>query len=433
MRNAMIGVVLALAWVAFAVAAPTITRDQARAAADEVIRLIEAHYVFPDKRAAIAGAVRAARDAGRYDIDNPQELAERVTSDLQKASNDGHLSLSVDPEGFDELKRPPSRDDRRPPPANDDGRLRNHGYEEMRVLAGNVRLVRITGFIWFDDTARIVDAAARFLADGDAVIIDLRGNGGGSAEAVQRLVSYFFPGGGQELMRFHDGISGKTGVNRVLKDLPSPRLNKKPLFVLTDGGTGSAAEEFAYHVQQFNLGALVGRTTAGAANNNEHYPVAPFFVASISVGRPEHPVSRTNWEGKGVAPHVETVPAAALDQAHVLALQKLAENASPERRRDLEWAMGAAQSRVKPVRLSDAELDAYVGVYGIRKVFRDGQTLMFQREQREPTALIPMGGDLFGFANSQQVRLQFKRVGGRVVGFDQVTKDGVVNSAERTG
>jgi hypothetical protein len=429
---------LSLLVAAFALAAtasaapPQLTREQARAAAQEVIRLVEAHYVFPEKRAAIAGALKTARDAGRYDVTVPQELADRVTQDLFAASKDGHLNFNFDPDQFQDIQRP-RRGPEPSPFSAENQRRRNDGYEEMRVLPGNVRYVRVTAFMWSDQTPRIVDAAARFLADGDAVIVDLRGNGGGHAEAVQRLISYFFPRGGQELIRFHDGLSGETRVNRALSDLPSPRLAGKPLYVLIDGGAASAAEEFAYHIEQFKLGTLVGKTTAGAANNNQLYPVPPFFVASISVGRPEHPVSHTNWEGKGVAPAVETPSPAALDHAQLLALQTLAARANPQARRDYDWDIAGLQAKLRPMVVPPAALDAYVGTYGIRRIWREGATLMFQREQREPTVMIPMGNDLFGLANSPFVRVQFRRNGGRVVGFDQVTKDGVVGSSDRTG
>jgi hypothetical protein len=429
---------LSLLVAAFALAAtasaapPQLTREQARAAAQEVIRLVEAHYVFPEKRAAIAGALKTARDAGRYDVTVPQELADRVTQDLFAASKDGHLNFNFDPDQFQDIQRP-RRGPEPSPFSAENQRRRNDGYEEMRVLPGNVRYVRVTAFMWSDQAPRIVDAAARFLADGDAVIVDLRGNGGGHAEAVQRLISYFFPRGGQELIRFHDGLSGETRVNRVLSDLPSPRLAGKPLYVLIDGGAASAAEEFAYHIEQFKLGTLVGKTTAGAANNNQLYPVPPFFVASISVGRPEHPVSQTNWEGRGVAPAVETPSPAALDHAQLLALHTLAARANPQARRDYDWDIAGLQAKLRPMVVPPAALDAYVGTYGIRRIWREGATLMFQREQRDPTVMIPMGNDLFGLANSPLVRVQFRRNGGRVVGFDQVTKDGVVGSSDRTG
>ena len=414
-------------------AAPTLTREQGRAAVDEVLRLIGAHYVFPDKREAIVAAVKAARDAGSYDVANPQEMAEKLTADLSKASGDGHLYVNYNPAQFADLSRP-ARSDAPSRFELDAGRERNDGYDEQKVLAGNVRYVRVSGFMWSEKTTPpIVDAAARFLSNGDAIIIDLRGNGGGHAEAVRRLISYFFAGGTQELMSFHDGIRGKTEINRVLAKLPAPRLTGKPVYVLIDGGAASAAEEFAYHIQQFKLGTLVGEKTAGAANNNQLFPVAPYFVASVSFGRPEHPVSRTNWEMVGIAPHVMTPSPAALNQAHLMALKTLSARGTQAQKDGYSWDIAGLEAALKPAQLSTAALDAYVGTYGIRRVWREGATLKFQREQRPPTELIPMGPDLFGLASTASVRLKFRRENGRAVSFDQVTKGGVVATVERTG
>ena len=213
----------------------------------------------------------------------------------------------------------------------------------------------------------------------------------------------------------------------------SPRLNTKPLYVLIDGSTGSAAEEFAYHIQQFKLGTLIGQTTAGAANNNQLFPVAPFFVASVSVGRPVHPVSHSNWEQTGVAPDVTLPPPSALDQAHAMALKQLLSRATPTQRPAYEWEIAGLDAKLNPARLSETELDAYVGVYGERKIWREGATLKFQRANRPVTELVPMGQDQFGFVNPSPVRLKFRRKDGQVIGFDQVTKDGIVASSDRTG
>jgi Peptidase family S41/N-terminal domain of Peptidase_S41 in eukaryotic IRBP len=433
--HAIVGLILLAPTVA---SADGLTRDQARAATQEVIRLVESHYVVKDKRAAIVAALKSAQDAGSYDVTSPLEFGEKMTADLKKASGDGHLYISFKPDQFADLSRP--RPAARGPSQDvsalerETARRHNHGFDEQKVLAGNVRYVRISGFMWDEkNTPAVIDAAARFLSEGDAIVIDLRGNGGGHASAVQRLISYFFASGTRELMTFQDGLSGETSINRALAKLPSPRLNTKPLYVLIDGGAGSAAEEFAYHVQQFKLGTLIGQTTAGAANNNQLFPVAPYFVASVSVGRPIHPVSRSNWEQAGVAPDVTTPSAEALDQAHMLALKQLIARATLGQRPAYEWEVAGLEARLTPIRLSENALDAYAGVYGERKIWREGPSLKFQRANRPVTELVPMGQDLFGFANLPPVRLMFRRKDGRVIGFDQVTREGVVASIDRTG
>jgi hypothetical protein len=233
-------------------------------------------------------------------------------------------------------------------------------------------------------------------------------------------------------MTFYDGASGETLVSRVRDDLPNPRLVGRPLYVLIDEGTASAAEGFAYDVKLLKLGTLVGRTTAGAANNNELFPIAPCFVASVSVGRPIHPVSRTNWEGVGVAPDVDTPPPKALDQAHLLALELLAARSGGADRPGYEWAAAAIRARLSPPAFSPAELKAYVGVYGIRTIRLAKNTLLYQREGGAPATLIPMGADLFGFPDTADVRVRFRRAGGKVVGFDQITSDGQILPSDRS-
>lgn len=144
-RLPVVCVVLLAASTAIA-AAPTLTREQGRAAVDEVLRLVGAHYVFPDKRPAIIAAVKAARDAGNYDVANPQEMAAKLAEDLAKASEDGHLYVNYNPAQFADLSRPAGRNEPSQFALNA-GRESNDGYDEQKVLSGNVRYVRVSAFI----------------------------------------------------------------------------------------------------------------------------------------------------------------------------------------------------------------------------------------------------------------------------------------------
>jgi C-terminal processing protease CtpA/Prc len=183
----------------------------------------------------------------------------------------------------------------------------------MRILPGNMRYLKVAGFRWVDDeSGAAYDAVARFLRDGDAIIIDLRGNGGGSHGAVRYLISHFLAPNTLELTFLK---AGEQSQSRALDYLPAGRLTGRPLYVLIDGRTGSAAEAFAYDVQQFTRGKLIGEKTAGAANNNGFTPIAPGFMLSVSFGRPVHAVSQSNWEAVGVSPDVAVAPDQALETA----------------------------------------------------------------------------------------------------------------------
>jgi hypothetical protein len=151
---------------------------------------------------------------------------------------------------------------------------------------------------------------------------------------------------------------------------------------------------------------------------------APGYLVSVSVGRPVHAVSGSNWEGSGVAPDVDSPPAAALDRAHLLALERLSTTAQEPRLNEYRWAMASPRARLEPVALSPEQLGAYAGQYGVRRVWVERGGLMFQREQREPVPLVPLGPDLFEFSSDPGTRLRFLRKDGRITGLEMFGRDG---------
>jgi hypothetical protein len=192
------------------------------------------------------------------------------------------------------------------------------------------------------------------------------------------------------------------------------------LYVLINGQTASAAEAFAYDVQQFHLGELVGAKTVGAANNNKLVPVAPDFILSVSYGRPLHAVSGGNWEGSGVAPDVDTPPEQALEVAQERALQRLlqAKDLSPEQQRDYAWAQTGVAARLHPATVDSGALAALAGRYRggrapepIEVTQREG-VLWLTLPRRPPVRLTPLTQDLFAVDgyDSLRVRLDGKHL-----------------------
>jgi hypothetical protein len=301
-----------------------LTVAERNAAIDTVLQALEAQYVFPERAPTMRDALRASQAAGRYDTSAPLTFAERVSQDLSRASGDGHLYLRWDPEQFAAASRESAADDGPNLDAVWEARFRkmNYGLTEQKVLPGSIRYLKISLFGWANDEAGAYDAAMQFLKAGDAVIIDLRGNGGGSHDAVRYALSHFMKP--DELLITFLEAGQKPYDSRTLTHLPTGRMIGKPLYVLIDNRTASAGEEFAYSVQQFGLGTLIGQTTVGGANNNRFEPVAPGFMLSVSYGRPEHPKTGTNWEGVGVKPDVEVPADQALERAQALAREALA-------------------------------------------------------------------------------------------------------------
>jgi C-terminal processing protease CtpA/Prc len=310
-------------------------------------------------------------------------------------------------------------------------RARNHGLTQTRVLPGNVRYLRIESFLWDGEASkRAYDDAMRFLAQGEAAVIDIRGNGGGSPEAINYLVSHFVDPN-TLLMRFV--FAGREERSVSQGKLPAGSLKGKPLYVLIDGGVGSASEEFAMHVAKFHLGELIGQKTAGAGNRNDLFPVAPGFVLSLSTGAALHGTDGKGWEAVGIAPTEPVDPTLALDRAQLDALTKLAAKATGDEARTYAWAMQALKVKLEPLALGPEGLRPYPGQFGERTIRLGERGLVYQRTGGPAVPLTPMGGDLFQFgAEDNGVRVRFERIGGDVGRMTVLYENGQALTYERT-
>jgi hypothetical protein len=377
--------------------AESLTASQRGSAVAAIVQTVETRYVFPERVPAIRERLNEGLASGRYDSADPAVFAERVTADLRQSSRDGHVYLNYAPDQYAAAAGSPEETEDNPALKAiwaAAARRSNHGLGEMRILPGNIRYLRISGFHWVaDETGQAYDDAMRFLRQGDALIIDLRGNGGGDHAAVRYLLSHFMEPDQLDITFLEAGE--EPVQSRTLDNVPAGRIRGKPVYILINPQVGSAAEAFAYDVQQFRLGTLVGATTAGAANNNSFTPIAPGFMLSVSYGRPVHPVSGTNWEETGVAPDVAVDPALALDTAASQALTGLLARTDADEvgRAGWEWARIGLEARLRPVSIPPAHLRALAGTYGGRTIlFEEGQ-LFWRRSNGQKVALSPMTVD----------------------------------------
>lgn len=396
---------------AAASAAPKLSADDRAAALKSIREKFQELYVIPEMRPAIIARLDRAQQSGRYEVTDPYVFAERITQDLKDVSKDEHLSLSYDRPAYTAALAPPQSDAGEEAFRRRRALRNNHGLTEMRILPGNVRYIRIIHFEWVpDETGAVYDEAMRFLKGGDAWIVDLRGNGGGTSSAASYFASHFHAPGTSSYISYAG--SEMPEKNYALDYLPAGRLTGKPLYLLIDGGVGSAAEAVAYDLQQFKIAELIGAKTAGAANNNKLLPIAPGFILSVSYGRPLHVITKSNWEGTGVKPDIECDPLIALDTAQSLALKKLAElpGIPPGNLVEYNWARTAIEARLHPVILTDARMNAWSGRftsvdYGEAKVSFTGGVLWLERPGRPRARLSPLTADgVFAIEGSDLLR-----------------------------
>jgi retinol-binding protein 3 len=212
-------------------------------------------------------------------------------------------------------------------------------------LAGNVGYMKFNGFVSPEDGAYTVTAAMSFIANTDALIIDVRQNGGGSPEMVAFICSYLFPAEpGVHLNDLYDRPADSTRQNWTLPSVPGKRYLDKPVYVLTSSRTFSAAEEFTYNLKTQKRATIVGETTGGGAHPVNFRPVATNFAVTVPFARAINPVTKTNWEGTGVKPDREVPAADALKTAHIDALKKLIAGAEDaEQKEDLQRDLNMLQ------------------------------------------------------------------------------------------
>ncbi|MTB52745.1 carboxy terminal-processing peptidase [Lewinella sp. W8] len=86
----------------------------------------------------------------------------------------------------------------------------------------------------------------------DGIILDLRGNGGGSLSDVVDMTGFFIPEG--PVVQ----VAGRGGRKQILRD-KDPRVQYDgPLVVLVDQGSASASEIIAAALQDYNRAVIVG-------------------------------------------------------------------------------------------------------------------------------------------------------------------------------
>lgn len=410
---------------------PAARQVDARAVVAEVRRIIAERYVLPERRPALDAVLAEGLSSGRYSVGDPVVLAERINADLERVGRDRHLNFSYNPERAASFAAPDraGQFDRAAYEAS--VRQRNHGVAELKLLPGNIRYLDYRGFDWIGDESRAaLDTALRFLSGGDAIIIDLRRNGGGSPAAVQHLVSHFMEPD-RPLVTFF--MNGEATPDRLstLRELSVPRMIGKPLYVLISRNTGSAAEEFTGHVGGYRLGELVGQNTGGAGFRNDLVPIPGGFVLSVSVGRAVLASTGKDWEAVGHAPTIASEVDSALDVAQSHALRRLASAATGGARARLEAAAAVAEARARPVATA-LPLAGYAGRFGERTILVENGRLALKRGDGPRLALVAIGPNRFAVEADPATQVEFAVTGASASRLEVVRPDGSRDAAARS-
>jgi len=325
----------------------------AREVIEGIVKHLREAYVFPETAKKIEADLRGRLDRNEYaDVKSARRLAEVLTEHLQAISKDRHLRVFYDTDPILGAPRKPGPD---PGPGQRDdwrerlramGEAMNFGFEKVERLEGNVGYLDLRMFMPAELGGDTAAAAMNLLAHTDALIIDVRKNGGGDPSMVALVSSYLF---GPEPVHLNDLYfrpEDSTHQWWTLPHVPGRRYEGKPVYVLASRRTFSAAEEFTYNLKSLKRATIVGETTGGGAHPGGIKRITEHFGMFVPSGRAINPITRTNWEGTGVTPDVPVAADRALATAHLAALKAIVKDLQEKQKGPV---------KVDPIRLDQAK------------------------------------------------------------------------------
>lgn len=306
-------------------AQPDSTIDRATRAqvVEGAIRELNDRYVFPEVATKVGEALGRSLKSGTYDaFADATRFAEKLTDDIQAVTRDKHIRVRYSARPLPERARGQPTTEELAEYRKQAG-MRNFGVEKVERLPLNVGYIELRGFESAELAGEAIAAAMTLMAHSEALIVDLRRNGGGDPATVALMTSYLFDER-THLNSFYRREGNRTTQFWTQDWVPGKRFGQtKPVYVLTSRRTFSGAEEFSYNLKHLKRATIIGETTGGGAHPGGMRRIHANFSIFVPDGRAINPITNTNWEGVGVEPDVKVAADDALRTAQLLALKKI--------------------------------------------------------------------------------------------------------------
>jgi len=405
-----------LVWNSVTISKADPLKDQDRAEMiDSVAAIFVDRYVFPEMGIQMDSLLKSNLTKGVYDNDSSlSDFTQSISDDLREFSNDLHIWVNPIPKNRSYVL--------------ENGEitqeqiflksLENFGWGKLEWLPGAVGYIKIDRFEDVAFAGKIAEAALSFMANSQAIIIDLRDHHGGHENMQQLVASYFFDEPTQ-LSSLYWTYLDSLEEAWTSTDISGSSLAGKDLYILISNKTASGAEAFAYNMKHLGNATIVGENSAGAAHWSDWYEFPKLgLVAHVPVARPINPVTQTSWEGTGVIPNISVPAEKALNKAHLEAVLNLETKFTDKKiKRFLNWLVPSIQARLNPTRLDNDLASKYVGNY----LYSDGEkhctisyengNLFYYSSSGEKSNLIPITENLFRFEEEHdeygEIRIKF--------------------------
>jgi hypothetical protein len=282
----------------------TLDGPERRRVIGAAIANLKRYYIDPDIGEKTADALLAGQKSGLYEaVMDGAAFASLLTMQMRQVAHDPHLRML-----YNAVKTPARPPGPPPPEVLADYRKQmeqnNCTFETVRILPQNIGYLKLNSFPYPPVCQSTATAVMASLNQADAIIFDLRDNGGGSPQMVTLLASYLFDHP-THLNDLYNRAKNSTQQFWTLPPIPGNKLADKPAYILTSARTFSAAEAFSYDLQVLKRATLVGETTAGGGYASSFHWIDDHFGIIVPDAMPINPISKRNWEGKGVEPDVK--------------------------------------------------------------------------------------------------------------------------------
>lgn len=166
---------------------------------------------------------------------------------------------------------------------------------EGEMLENNIGLVKVANFDYHCADQTLECMSSLLKQGAEALIFDLRFNGGGMKDEMLEILDVLLPEG--ELFRSKD-YSGAEEIS-----YSDAACVEVPMAVLINDGSYSAAEFFAAAMQEYEKAVIVGGKTTGKGNFQYTFPLSDGSAVALSAGKYYTPKGRSLTD-VGVTPDI---------------------------------------------------------------------------------------------------------------------------------
>lgn len=391
--------------------AKSLSKSEIKSVVQKAADHLKRSYVFEKEGKELHDALLRKSASGDFDsLSSPYELTSTLTETLRSIVNDGHLYTVYSPPSKVVTKKP-SEEEKVSPELRrkrwlEKKNQENWGFKEIKILREGLGYARIDYFDGNEQAYKKAVAMMQFFEDCNGIVIDLRNNGGGDGRMGLFLSSYFLPHGGNRWLLSHINRSqGKNNQEWSLPYVPGKKQPNIPLYILTSKGSFSAAEAFIYSMKSVGRAKLVGETTGGGAHAGTYRDLGHDVKLFLPAGQIWSPITKDNWEAKGIKPHIESKREEALNLAVQDYLATLLKTTNDETYKSkIRWQQDYFKAiQKKAETLDSGSLNNCAGEYeNNRKVLLvDGQ-LVYKSPGGTLFPLYHLEGDVF-FAKGKNV------------------------------